>query len=205
MISFKKLTIRLFILEMTCFPCSAQFNTVQTFSVQHQHKDGSLSTTKTLMKDTVKISIPEDLNNDTSVVPINPQVSLPLKEIKINSAFGKRLHPITKKYKLHNGIDLRARYEEVYSMLPGYIHKVGEDRISGKYIMIASGGFLISYCHLSKVEARKGDMIYAGEIIGISGNTGRSSGAHLHITCRFNGQLRDPAVLINSIKKIMDT
>ena len=189
---------------MTCFPCSAQFNTVQTFSVEHQHKDETLSTTNALKKETIEISKSEVAENDTSVVSINPQVSLPLKEVRVNSAFGKRLHPITKKYKLHNGIDLRARYEEVYSMLPGYIHKVGEDRVSGKYIMVASGGFLISYCHLSKVEVRKGDMIYAGEIIGISGNTGRSSGAHLHITCRFNGQLRDPAVLINSIKKIMD-
>ena len=185
---------------MTCFPCSAQFNTVQTFSVQHQHKDGTLSTTNASMKDTVKISIPEDLNNDTSVVPSNTQASLPLRDIKVTSAFGNRLHPITKKYKLHNGIDLRARYEEVYSMLPGYIHKVGEDRISGKYIIVTSGNYQISYCHLSKIEVQQGNIIYSGHKIGVSGNSGSSTGPHLHITCRLNGTLINPIFIINYIK-----
>ena len=185
---------------MTCFPCSAQFNTVQIFSVEHQHKDGSLSTTNALKKETTEISKSEIAENDTSVVSINPQVSLPLKEVRVNSAFGKRLHPITKKYKLHNGIDLRARYEEVYSMLPGYIHKVGEDRISGKYIIVTSGNYQISYCHLSKIEVQQGNIIYSGHKIGVSGNSGSSTGPHLHITCRLNGTLINPIFIINYIK-----
>lgn len=193
----KKRTIALFILGTSYFSCYAQFNTVESFRITHRHKSRDIKTNKAIT------TMPTDsLENDYSNMSTHLLVSLPLKKIKVNSGYGKRFHPITKKYILHNGIDLRAKYEEVFSMLPGYIHKVGEDRISGKYIMIVSGDFLISYCHLSKIEVQKGKQICAGDRIGISGNTGRSTGAHLHITCRLNGKIQDPAFLLKAIQKI---
>ena len=73
-----------------------------------------------------------------------PMISLPLKKIFITSPYGYRIHPVTGKYKLHNGIDLRARYEEVYSMLPGKVHKVGADNLSGKYVIISTGEFWVT-------------------------------------------------------------
>ena len=202
--SINKISTTIFILGFWCFSCYAQFNTVQSFSSSRRTeytKNDSIRSSSLSDRGVVNMPLANP-SRDSSAISAQDWVSLPLQKIKVNSGFGKRLHPITKKYKLHNGIDLRAKYEEVYSMLPGKIHKVGEDDISGKYIMVASGEFLISYCHLSKIEVRKGDLICAGERIGISGNTGRSSGAHLHITCRLNGVLQDPALLLHAIQKI---
>ena len=65
-------------------------------------------------------------------------VSLPLKNIHINSGFGMRMHPIYHKRIMHNGIDLSARYENVYSMFPGTVIKVGQDNRSGKFVSSAS-------------------------------------------------------------------
>ena len=205
--SINKFTTAIFILGFWHFSCYAQFNTVQSFSSSRRTectKNDSIRSSS--LSDTGMVNKPlANPSRDSSAISAQDWVSLPLQKIKVNSGFGKRLHPITKKYKLHNGIDLRAKYEEVYSMLPGHVHKVGEDKISGKYIMVQSGNYLISYCHLSKIEVQKGKYIVAGDRIGISGNTGRTNGPHLHITCRLKGRLQDPIFLLNSIKKIMDT
>ncbi|MDO4755962.1 MAG: M23 family metallopeptidase, partial [Parabacteroides sp.] len=114
---------------------------------------------------------------------------------------GMRRHPVTKKYSMHHGLDLRARYESVFCMLPGEVIDVGEDDISGKYTIIQTGDFLISYCHLSVVIAKKGEKLKAGDIVAISGNSGRSTGPHLHLTCRFRGLHIDPNIIIEYKKR----
>ena len=125
-----------------------------------------------------------------------PMISLPLKKIFITSPYGFRIHPVTGKNKLHNGIDLRARYEEVYSMMPGKVYKLGVDKISGKYIIISTGNYLISYCHLSKIMVKMNDYVSAGELIAISGNSGRTSGPHLHLTIKYGKKYVNPSQII---------
>ena len=63
-------------------------------------------------------------------------MAFPLKNIQINSEFGIRQHPVTHKYCMHNGVDLQARYEPVFSMLPGKVVKSAHDKRSGRYITI---------------------------------------------------------------------
>ena len=53
------------------------------------------------------------------------------------------------------------------------------------------------YCHLSRVDVKKGEMVHAGQIIGLSGNTGNSTGAHLHMQIKLNGQTVDPVPLVD--------
>ena len=53
------------------------------------------------------------------------------------------------------------------------------------------------YCHLSRVDVKKGDMVHAGQIIGLSGNTGNSTGAHLHMQIKVNGRTVDPVPLVD--------
>ena len=118
-------------------------------------------------------------------------VSYPLEQIQVTSPYGKRKDPFTGKSSHHCGIDLKARNEEVKAMFDGYVESIGQDSRSGRYIVLRHGNYLISYCHLSQVSARVGEELLAGDVVGITGNTGRSTGEHLHITCRLNGESQE--------------
>lgn len=131
-------------------------------------------------------------------------VSFPMKHLIINSPFGQRKDPFTGKKRKHNGLDLRASSDEVYAMLDGIVKKTGEDKRSGKYIVIQYGEFLVSYCHLSRIWIKCGTQVKPGEVVGITGNTGRSTGEHLHITCKRNNKYVDPAILIQFIKEVKE-
>ena len=129
-------------------------------------------------------------------------VSFPLRSIRVNSLYGRRIDPINGRPKDHCGLDLKAHYEEVLSMFDGKCLDTGRNRGSGNYITIKYGKYTISYCHLSQIWVRPGDMVFAGDPLGVSGSTGRSTGPHLHITCRLNGRLTDPLQLLLYIKGV---
>lgn len=135
----------------------------------------------------------------------NISVSYPLEKMKVTSPYGMRKDPMTGIYKKHNGVDLRARKAMVYSMFPGIIHKVGYDERSGNYVIIQHGEIAVSYCHLSKILILKGSRVHAHEIIGISGNTGRSTGEHLHVTCKMKGTYINPEIIFQYIRNILDS
>lgn len=130
-------------------------------------------------------------------------MAFPLKNIQINSEFGIRQHPVTHKYCMHNGVDLQARYEPVFSMLPGKVVKSAYDKRSGRYITIQTGNYTVSYCHLSSSKVTIGRYVKAGDIIGVSGNTGMSTGPHLHLTTKKDGKAIDPIILLNCVNKVM--
>lgn len=123
-------------------------------------------------------------------------MAYPLKHIQVTSPFGYRRDPFTGKKRMHNGLDLHARSDKVFAMLHGIVHKVGYDKRSGIFVTLRHGDITISYCHLSKVTVRKGDVIAAGTIVGITGNTGRSTGEHLHITCKLKGKHMNPVKIL---------
>jgi len=129
-------------------------------------------------------------------------VSFPLRSMHINSLYGRRTDPITGRPKDHCGLDLKAHYEEVLAMFDGHILDTGRNRGSGNYITAKYGKYTVSYCHLSQIWVRPGDLIFAGDPLGISGSTGRSTGPHLHITCRLSGRLTDPLKLLLYIKGV---
>lgn len=128
-------------------------------------------------------------------------VSFPLQNIKVNSFYGSRVDPFTGKCKLHKGLDLRARYEEVLSMFDGCVKSTGYDKSSGKYVVLQHGDWTISYCHLSEIWVTSQQKLLAGDPVGISGTTGRSTGPHLHISCRLKGQLEDPYNLLLYVRE----
>lgn len=127
---------------------------------------------------------------------------LPLSEIYVTSAFGRRADPFSGHLSSHNGLDLRARYETVYSMMGGMVTAVSQDSRSGLYITVRHGEFLVSYCHLSQVKVGKGDSVVAGQPLAVTGNSGRSTAPHLHITCKFRGSYTDPAFLLQYISDV---
>ena len=132
-----------------------------------------------------------------------PSITYPLKSIKVTSPYGYRCDPFTGKQSWHNGLDLRAKNEPAYAMMDGIVEKIGYDNRSGNYVTLRHGNFYISYCHLSSIIVRKGEYVYPGIIVGVTGNTGRSTGNHLHLTCKKDGKSFNPAILLNLIEKAL--
>lgn len=128
-------------------------------------------------------------------------VSYPLKRITVTSPYGFRIDPFSKKRSRHNGIDLRAKGEEAYAMLSGVVVKVGYDRRSGNFVTLRHGGYTVSYCHLSQVLVRRGAYVMPGEVIAITGNTGRSTGPHLHLTCKYQNRYINPGILLQFVRE----
>ena len=129
-----------------------------------------------------------------------PSITYPLKSIKVTSPYGYRHDPFTGKLSWHNGLDLRAKNEPAYAMMDGIVEKVGYNNRSGNYVTLRHGNYHVSYCHLSSVIVRKGEYVYPGIIVGVTGNSGRSTGSHLHLTCKKDGKSINPMNLILSIK-----
>ena len=129
-------------------------------------------------------------------------VCYPLSSVKINSPYGYRKDPFTGKRKFHNGIDLHARSSKVFAMIQGRVLKVGQDKVSGKYVTLQHGSFTVSYCHLSQISVSQGQDVLSGDVVGITGNTGRSTGEHLHITCKYNGNYIDPILIFKHIDTV---
>lgn len=127
-----------------------------------------------------------------------PSITYPLKSIKVTSPYGYRCDPFTGKQSWHNGLDLRAKNEPAYAMMDGIVEKVGYDNRFGNYVTLRHGNFYISYCHLSSIIVRKGESVFPGIIVGVTGNTGRSTGSHLHLTCKKDGKSINPAILFTA-------
>ncbi|MCF6242413.1 MAG: M23 family metallopeptidase [Bacteroidales bacterium] len=113
---------------------------------------------------------------------------------KIASPFGMRKHPILRKYKMHKGIDLVAKKgTPVMSTGIGKVIKTGYTRTAGRYVKIDHGyGYVSMYLHLSKILVKKGEKVKRGDVIGLVGNTGRSTGTHLHYEIQINGKAVNP-------------
>ena len=140
---------------------------------------------------------------DTPEVKPPMMVALPLEEIKINSPFGMRRDPMNRrKSRMHNGLDLKAKYEDVYSMFPGTVTAASYSTSGGYYVTVDYGVCVCSFLHLSKIEVKNGQHVSAGQKIAVSGNTGkRTTGPHLHLSCKWSdtGKFFDPRILLRFI------
>ena len=101
------------------------------------------------------------------------------------SGYGMRRHPILRVKKMHAGIDILVRTgTPVYAPADGVVKEIGRGRVSGRYLKIEhpETGYTTVYAHLSEVAGhlRRGREVKRGEQVALSGNTGRSTGPHLH-------------------------
>ncbi len=113
---------------------------------------------------------------------------------RIASGFGLRMHPIYKIIKMHKGMDFTAPIgTEIYATGDGIVEKVGWAGGYGRTIMINHGfGYKTRYAHCSKYNCRKGQKVKRGDLIGFVGNTGQSSGPHLHYEVFKNNRQINP-------------
>lgn len=120
----------------------------------------------------------------------------PLDSMITTSRFGYRTHPVTKKKKFHRGIDLRAKMRtKVYATADGVVSFVQSKNISafGRVVKISHGfGFQTVYAHLNKTNVKIGQVIKKGDVIALSGNSGRSTAPHLHYEVRYANKVLSP-------------
>jgi len=133
------------------------------------------------------------------------KIVMPVKnKMMITSPYGIRTHPIFGTKKMHNGIDLKASYENVYSVMEGIVTAAGWDtKGGGNYMKVRHfNRFETSYLHLSAMYYRPGERVAAGFVIGRSGNSGNSTGPHLHFSVKEFGQNINPVHFLNDLIKV---
>ena len=134
------------------------------------------------------------------VIPFSP----PLEHFSISSHFGKRRDPINKRWAMHYGLDLTGfKKANVYATSPGKVVKSGHKGKYGKFIEIDhGGGFKTRYGHLYKTLVKRGQEVNFRQKIGLLGNSGRSTGSHLHYEVTHNGKQKNPWRFIKAGKYV---
>ena len=124
---------------------------------------------------------------------------LPLRHLELTSGYGYRVHPITGRFRFHSGIDLRARHDTVFAVLPGRVAFVGYDAVTGVHIRLSAGDFTFLYGHLSQVFVLAGDSVDAASPLGVTGSSGRVTGEHLHFGVNYRQRLVNPVKFLTGL------
>jgi murein DD-endopeptidase MepM/ murein hydrolase activator NlpD len=122
-------------------------------------------------------------------LPLGKPVSGP-----ITSRFGKRRDPLNHRSAFHTGIDIRGnKGDRIYATADGVVAKACRNGGYGNYVLIDHGnGYTSSFSHMQKYAVRKGDRVERGQLIGFVGNSGRSTGPHLHYEIALNNKPINP-------------
>lgn len=122
----------------------------------------------------------------------------PVNGSYVTDAYGWRRHPITYANEFHKGIDLAASYEPVYATGKGVVIASKYESGYGYAVTIDHGyGYVTKYAHNSQLLVSKGDVVERGDVICVSGNSGISTGPHLHYEVRYNGVTQNPIDYMN--------
>ena len=124
---------------------------------------------------------------------------LPLRHLSLTSGYGYRTHPVTGRFSFHAGIDLHARNDTVFAVIPGHIDYVGYDPLTGVHIRLVSGDFCFLYGHLSRVFVLAGDSVGACSPLGITGFSGRVTGEHLHFGVSYRQAPVNPLLFLRGL------
>jgi len=118
----------------------------------------------------------------------------PTEAHRITSGFGYRIDPFSRRASFHKGIDIGVDINTpIFATADGVVSLTGQDAAHGKHVIINhTKGIQTHYMHLNKILVNDGDSIKKGQQIALSGNTGRSTGPHLHYEIMKNGVPIDP-------------
>ena len=118
----------------------------------------------------------------------------PTRSKFITCGYGWRRNPFNRKYReFHHGLDIRSRYDWIRASKYGKVTYTGWMGGYGRTVIIAHpGGWKTLYAHLSRIIVRRGQYVKQGQSIAKSGNTGRSTGPHLHFEILKNGRNKNP-------------
>ncbi len=145
----------------------------------------------------------EKWENLENILACTPWIS-PVDNYHFTSGFGKRRDPINGRMAMHKGVDLAGWPKTpVYATAPGVVTKAGRDGRYGKIVEIDHGcGVVTRYAHLHKVLVKKGEEVSHRHKVGQLGNTGRSTGPHVHYEILIDGEHVDPAKFFEAGRRI---
>ncbi len=183
----KKISVHLIVTTFILFTISATFLIVQT------HKEQRDLTAQVVAQFE---SISEQIAEEKKIIHID---NFPVKTGHITSHYGMRKDPFTGKMTMHKGMDIAA--EEGVSVYPvgkGKVIFAGVKAGFGNMVEIEHSLTVVSrYSHLKKSLVEVGQMVEKTDIIAQVGNTGRSTGPHLHLEIAFNGETANPRVYLS--------
>jgi murein DD-endopeptidase MepM/ murein hydrolase activator NlpD len=118
----------------------------------------------------------------------------PVSPVVVTSPFGDRVHPITGDYRMHRGVDLLAELAQpVHAAFAGTVVFAGWNGAHGKQVqLVHDGHWGTHYSHLSSWWVSNGDVVAKGQVIGVAGSTGESTGPHVHFELVHDGETVDP-------------
>lgn len=149
-----------------------------------------------LIEDSSAISIMQDDINQ--IISKNINIISPLSGV-ITSTYGAREQIFEGVNSYHTGIDIAAKTgTEIKSATSGKVIKIKEnDKYYGNYVIIETNGVNFKYAHMSKIKVKINDKVEQNSIVGLVGNTGMSTGPHLHFEISINSRTVNPQYLIN--------
>ena len=120
----------------------------------------------------------------------------------ITSRFGRRVDPINEKAAFHSGVDIKNRLgTPIKAPAAGKVVGCGHTRGYGNFVEIDHGnGFMTKYLHMKKVLVGSGEKVKRGQVIGLLGNTGRSTGPHLHYEIHYRDKAINPIKFVRIAK-----
>jgi murein DD-endopeptidase MepM/ murein hydrolase activator NlpD len=135
-----------------------------------------------------------------SILPVPPS-----SDYYVSDGYGYRADPYTGQRRFHRGVDIAGHSgTDILATAAGVVEKVERDRRIGNYLTLDHGhGFRTVYGHLLRKPTLKvGQKVRRGDVIGLLGNTGRSTGPHVHYAVHRNGQSKDPFGYIFNNRKV---
>ncbi len=144
------------------------------------------------------------LNDVVSAMPL----SMPMANVtRQTSGFGTRVDPFRGALSFHAGVDLAGKSgEKIIATNDGRIDFAGWKTAYGNVIDVKHEyGFVTRYGHLSKILVRPGQVVKKGQVIGLQGSTGRSTGEHLHYEVRYNDQALNPSNFLKASRDAAST
>lgn len=128
----------------------------------------------------------------------------PLDDYRLTSGFGRRKDPINGRWSRHDGVDMAAGYKSpVLATAPGEVVFAGRRSRYGRTVEVDHGnGIMTRYAHLAKVSVKRGQKVELGDTIGLLGNSGRSTGPHVHYEVRYNGKALNPQKFLKATRYV---
>ncbi len=133
-------------------------------------------------------------------------LATPLSDFTLTSRFGVRRDPVNGRMSRHEGLDMAAGMgTEIHATGPGKVVYAGWRGRYGRVVEIDHGmGLVTRYAHMRSMNVTVGQTVKRMDVVGAVGNSGRSTGAHLHYEVRVNGKPRNPAVFLKAGKNVFE-
>ncbi len=194
---FKKTSQYLIVTAFGLFAFGIIFLTIQT-----QHKQQEMIVKVGLQIDTTTKKVAKEADQKThgDLAPKTIYIdNFPVKTGYITSHYGMRKDPFTGRRKMHHGIDIGARKgTSIYPVGEGKVVFSGRKAGYGRMIEVEHSSTVVSrYSHLKKSLVKRGQRVKVTDVIAQVGNTGRSTGPHLHLEIAFNGETANPRIFLS--------